>query len=279
MELHVARSFIKNNWEAERSIYYTDVDSGKLREIDVFCKQTFVEPKLVSGTGRPVINLTVICECKSLSSSNVILSAGAVPFLSRDGSISYWLGDSPQLDEIVSRISGEARVVEPSSLHALHTYVVDRAYPHEGRSIRHIVKMPPPPVDLVARAFRETKAGELSDGEDSRPGPVWNAIRSSLSAVEAAKHRDGQASLGWVHGAAIARDGVEHFLKMTPFFLDAELMRFSYYHPFVTVSARLWSLEDNSIKEIGSSRLYISSIDGSHVYVDIVNNQFYGGIR
>jgi hypothetical protein len=49
------------------------------------------------------------------------------------------------------------------------------------------------------------------------------------------------------------------------------LLRFQFFHPFVVLNARLWNLKEDQLEEVSSVRLYISTIENQHAYVDIVS--------
>jgi hypothetical protein len=142
---------------AERGVYYADPSTGKPREIDVYCNTLLKRPKRYKGVGAPIINLSIFCECKSLAGSNVLLSQGLVPGSRPD--TEYWMGREDDLREIVLRIAQEARIEDTVRVKALYDYVLGRAYPREGTAICGPISMSPPPVDLIATTFRETKGG------------------------------------------------------------------------------------------------------------------------
>jgi hypothetical protein len=273
VEARVAALLKENKWEAERGVYYPDPETGKLRELDVYGMQVLDKPRASKGTGCPIINLSVFCECKTLSGSNIIFSPSMLPKWVTNVSIVHWLGTEAQLRRMVLRIADEIETKDNDRIRRIYNYVIERAYPRDERSLRHHAKVSPPPVDVFSTTFRETKGGELEKekfGDTNRINPVWSAIRSILAAVEAARKRAKRTSLDWVHGSTIKFNGMDAFCENTTFFLDAELMRYSFFHPFIVLGARLWCLNGDQLNEVQSARLFLKSLNEKNVYVDIV---------
>lgn len=274
MEMRIAKIFERHKWPAETGMYYTDINTGKPREIDVYVQQVFERPQRVKGIGGPILNLYIFCECKSLKGSNILFSQGKMPEHSRNTVMDYWVGNETELREIVLGIAEQMRIEHHAKIKALYDYAVGRAYAYEGRALRMPVSMPPPPVDLISRAFRETKGGEIKNDHTSDQGvisPLWNAIRSSLSATKAVAARARSTSLGWVSGTKLAFYGIEEFNSNIAFFLDAELLRNCFFHPIVVLNAGLWHLDENRVERINNVRLYMNNIESGPVYVDIVS--------
>ena len=266
MEKRIAKVFERHKWMAERGMYYTDPGTGKQREIDVYVAKLLDRPSRTEGTGGPIINLNIFCECKSLRGTNILLSQGSLPMDARNTVMDYWVGWEDDLRKIVLGIAAQASITDHVKIKALYDYAVGRAYPHGGMALKRPVSMPPPPVDLIASAFRETKSGKINSdntSDQSRLSPVWNAIRSSLSAVQAAKKRARDTSLEYVLGAELKFYGADEFRNSIAFFLDAELLRNGFFHPFVVLNARLWHLNDDQLEEVSSARIQINSLDMS----------------
>jgi hypothetical protein len=72
MEGLITGYFRSLKWPAEQGVYYSDPDTGKAREIDVICRHMLNRPKRHDVNGAPLINMHVICECKSLSGWNIL---------------------------------------------------------------------------------------------------------------------------------------------------------------------------------------------------------------
>jgi hypothetical protein len=116
----------------------------------------------------------------------------------------YWVGGPNDLPDIVLRIAKEAKIDDHARIKALYEYAVGRAYPYGETALSSAISIPPPPVDLIAR-------GQIDDSDrnsdQGRVNPIWNAIRSSLSAVRAAKAQARSACLSWVHGSQLMFQG------------------------------------------------------------------------
>jgi hypothetical protein len=78
MEAFIANCFRARRWPAEQSVYFNDLETGKPREIDVISRQVLQRPQRAKGIGAPLINLSIICECKSLSGHNIIFLPGEI---------------------------------------------------------------------------------------------------------------------------------------------------------------------------------------------------------
>jgi hypothetical protein len=257
MEMRIASIFEQHKWTAERGMYYTDPSTGKQREIDVYAAQTFDRPKRHTGTGIPLINMNVFCECKSLTGSNILLSQGALPKHSKNTVVDYWVGWD-DLRKIVLEIAEQTNINEHAKIKALYDYALGRAYPDGGKALSYAITMLPPPVDLIARAFRETKSGKIDSDhtpDQSRINPLWNAIQSVFSAVAAAKTHSRDTTLSYIQ-QEFRFQSVDEFIGLTAFFLDAELLRSGFFHPFVVLNARLWHLNENQLDEVETARLY-----------------------
>jgi hypothetical protein len=272
MEARVASLLNKNGWPGELGMYYKDLATGKPREVDVYCNKVLKEPERYDGVGGPILNVYLYCECKSLAGSNILFSEGSPP----DYFVSHvpfcWVGQEDNLRLIARKLAEQADVADGERLKALYDYAVNRAYLNGKTEQRAVV--PTPPVDLLARSFRETKRGNLENDrmtDQTQSSPVWNAIRSSRSAAEAGLAHARGTSLDWIYGRDLAFTGCKDFIRYAAFFLDAELFRTSCFHPFVVLNARLWHLKANEISEIDSARVLIHTIDHDDFYVDIVN--------
>lgn len=273
MEARIVDAFTKAKWVAQRSKYYTDVDTNKPREIDVYSRGTFTDPQKYEGTGIPILSVDVFCECKTLSGSNVIFSEGVPDKYSRRNIDSYWIGNSSEIREIASQFLLESNIEDPEIWRSVHQYTLDRAYPNDGRAINAPVSMRPPPVDMIAHAFRETRNGSNQEkGPDgTRQNPIWSAILSSISATKAARKKTKDACLSYIHAGSHKTTDIEDIISSFSFFLDAELMRNSFFHSFIVVESPLWKLTNDSIEQIKSARLCISSIDSNETTIDIVS--------
>jgi hypothetical protein len=51
MESRISQAFADGGWEVDRSAYYTDLDTEKIREVDVYASRTFEKPIKRKGIG------------------------------------------------------------------------------------------------------------------------------------------------------------------------------------------------------------------------------------
>jgi len=187
MESFVATCFRSRKWPAEQGVYFTDGETGKAREIDVICRHVLERPARHKGIGAPIINLSVICECKSLSGWNVLLSKGAPNPLFGEFEnrlIDHWSGHEEHVREIVELISQEPSY-RNCDKNLLYSYFSRRAHPDDSQLAYHM-RLLQPPVDLIVSAFRATKSGT---DEREKINPIWSAMQSVLSATKAAEAR------------------------------------------------------------------------------------------
>src|ERR1700719_4920968 len=108
----------------ERGAYYTDINTGKPREIDVYVPRVLDRPKKSKGTGGPLLNLHIFCECKSLRGSNILLSQGPIPKDARNTVMDYWVGNEDDLSHIVLEIVKQARIEDHANIKALYEYAI-----------------------------------------------------------------------------------------------------------------------------------------------------------
>jgi hypothetical protein len=275
MERDVANIFNNHSWPAEIGVYYADSETGKPREIDVYSKNTIDMRRKGKGVGAPIVNISIYCECKSLFGSNIIFSEGNPSKYFPDKTYDYWIGREGEIEDIIRTFTSALKLPGPVRLKKIYRYVMSRAYSEDGMALFAPSRMKPPPVQFIARSFRETKGGkDLREGtaETGRISPIWSAARSSLSAINAGLERSRIVGLDYVHLTNPDFHDIKEVISNTAFFLDAELTRACYFHPFIVVGSKLWKICDDTLEEIISSRLIITNMSGENDYVDIVNN-------
>lgn len=270
MESFVASCFSKRKWPAEQGVYYTDTDTGKDREIDVLSRHVLQLPKQRGSTGVPLINLSVIAECKSLSDQSLIFLKGNVDDkLGENRLVDRWLTER-DIVEVLEAFAQESYYPKLNK-RQLYSYFIDRVYPKGGAISQHL-RLQPPSVTLIANTFRETKGGQNRD-HDSRgtASPIWSAIRSVLSAIKAAEARYTHAMRSYISGRNPYAYDPTDLVKYDAFFFDAEVLRVGCFHPIIFCKSRLFCLEGGEVREVDSARLFIRNLDFSSRYVDIVS--------
>ena len=136
------------------------------------------------------------------------------------------------------------------------------------------MRLKAPPVALIATAFRETKGGQIRETERDGQGiasPLWNSIRSVLSATKAAEDRFVKTMRSYISGRNPHSYDVLDLVEHDAFFFDAELLRMGCFHPVVFCKSRLFSLEGAEVRDVQSVRLFIRNLDFETRYVDIVS--------
>jgi hypothetical protein len=187
MEARTAAAFRVRGWSSEQGAYYSDPITSKFREIDVLVGKTFHEPSL-SRLDDPVVNLRIICECKSLGGDHVVFYEPPL-HEEEDPTLSYflqtrvpWIWLGYDLETVIDVVGDTLLKGMPLSRRSLlRQYLVDRAFPDQttvwGQS--HLV---PPPIDITATAFRETNSKTTRDETSS---VVWKSILGLFSTYEA----------------------------------------------------------------------------------------------
>jgi hypothetical protein len=242
-----------------------------MREIDVICRHILERPRRHKGIGAPLINLSIICECKSLSGWNVLLVKGDRAFY-ENKVISHWLGHEENLEEIVESISQQTSY-QRCDKNLLYSYFSTRAHP-DHMQVAYPLVLLQPPVELIATSFRATKGGEnerYRSNERETINPFWSAIRSVLSATKAAKIRAAKLSRSYtsdIKPFTRERSKLAHDLA---FFCDAELLRRVFFHPVIFCKARLFNIDNDVLTEVRSARIFVRNLDFEFEYVDLVN--------
>lgn len=277
MEARVAKIFSALGWDAQTIVYYNDHETKKLREIDVVAKTLFNKPEVHDGIGSPVVNLNVICECKDLKGSNILFfDAGSHSSMLRPQH--YWIGEDVETKRIVQQIAKVLEISSMSDLNALYDYFVERAYANKGRAFRYDLRDYLPVVDVTAQAFRETKGGTLAENEKTeglKSNPMWNAVRSVTSAMEAFEQSARDISQEYLTINELPFWSFKDIASHIAFAFDTQLARYVIFHPVVISKAKLWKVDQEAILEVSSARIVTKGMDADWKYVDIVNEDAF----
>lgn len=272
MEGAVAELFRTAGWETSRNVYYIDGETAKIRETDVLAKKTLDWPRRRKGIGAPIVNIKIVCECKSLSSSNIIFHDDenhSHPTQPKH----FWIGSEEEVKSILKQLRTIVKMEKIAEITLLTDYFYERAYMNHEQGLNSILRNYLPPVDIVTRAWRETKDGKLKEVESGNGlvgNPMWNAIRSAMSASEAVLKNTREASLSWLSINEISYRNAETFVHNLAFFYDAELLRHVIHHPIVVSKARLWNASHSDFQEVSSARCIIQDLNHHWTHVDIV---------
>ena len=205
-----------------------------------------------------------------LSGHNLIFLKDDTERSITDDVIHPWLGHGRQIIEIVETVARNAHYPNVNK-RALYSYYSGRAYA-DGRAITYNLRLPPPPIGLIAATFRETKGGHVRDKDEGQAvaSPFWSAVRSVLSASRAMEARFIETMRSYTSDRSPYGFDLKELIQSDAFFFDAELMRMGCIHPVIFCKSKLFSLEGDQIQNIQSARLYIRNLDFESRYVDIV---------
>jgi hypothetical protein len=273
MEARVGKILEEIGWSVRRSNYYTDLETKKMREMDVYASRVF-QNKSRTRIGHPIINVDLILECKSLSGQNIIFSKMNRTEIGYRMEMDRWsIGNEEIICDIVRNIIRDYNINSPEIAQKLYKYFMSRAYPNEMNVNQ--MRMTLPELDILSSAFRETKGGDLNDeSQDNNTGkksPLWSAVQSCLSAVRAIRVRSEKNLRSRVETQDAELIGQEAYY-FVPFYFDAELTRSVFNHSIIILNSKLWELSDDDLKEINTARLYVNDTTDSvrNHHIDIV---------
>ena len=255
------------------SWYYKDGDTGKPREIDIYSRIVLDKPQRYRYMGSPQIALELFIECKSAASHNILISDSSPSDNYSNRLSKDWFGYNHYLYEVSSSTLEEIGINDEIKMMKLYQYFKSRAFPG-NREIIFDLELTKPPVDVITTAFRDTKVGSAeSEGsyEQVAASPLWNAMRATRSASEAAKVRTREMQLGWIRAHRAKFEGKEGLVENISFFFDAELMRPHYSHAIIFTDSKLWHVKEKDISEVHSARIHINDADHKDFSVDVIS--------
>jgi hypothetical protein len=271
MESSISDFLSRMKWEVVPSYYYTDLSTEKLREIDVYALRTFHVPRLKKFIGAPLVNVHLICECKTLSGSNVIV----VPSRTKQNFkrvLKFWIGYNDNIRQISSLIYKAFQIGNVSSKKEIYDFLLNKAYPHEEQFVSSpigaAVNISLPKVDVECNIFRETKSGaELKEGESS----VWRTTQSLFSSTDAIFKSEKERFHNNFEDSNLEVDNVAEVASWAAFMAFENLLRQSYFHPFLVTKAKIWTLEENGVVPVESARIFVSGLFRNDEYL---NNRY-----
>lgn len=272
MERRVEAAFSERKWNARSSVYYKDLMTGKLREIDVLARSAFQLPDHKRYTGVPTVNSFIVCECKSFGGTNILLSEGG------DGLIplrmdEVWIGREEETGDILQTLLSDNEIEDRTVAENIYEYLVKRAYP-ESVEISRDLRIPLPPVEFIAGSMRETKSGDMKHRSDESSA-VWGAISALISSSDALKLRARESPKSFINTMNGKFVSLPSVIRKFAFFYDAELLRRSHFHSVLFVRCPLWKLSEHGIELIKSARIMLPMADGFDRCVDIVSEDVY----
>ena len=240
MEGNIADFFDGDGWDVNRSAYFFDEKTDKLREIDVYAAKVYDKPIKRKGVGGPIINFHVICECKNLKGANLLFVETASKKYDVRNLQYYWIGHD--IKKLVRRYSEKFPNIERVNSAKIFNFLLSRAFPGEV-SIVKSVNVPLPKIDMISRSFREVKINNQSDSNNAREkekhNPIWNSILSIKSSLDAINVKISNVGQNYVLPDDVDLHEVQKAIEFSSFFFDAELLRISYVHPILLVRSKL----------------------------------------
>jgi hypothetical protein len=270
MEAKVATAFRVNGWESEQGAYYSDPTTSKIREIDVLVMKALNKGRQHTF-GDPIVNFTIVCECKNLGGYSIVFNEDRRPAPSRlkyKGIMvpEYWIGSN--IDPLVSKIAEYSPEISSEVLDKLSKYFEIRAFLDE-LNLWGNVKLLPPRVEVNSRAFRETNGNNIRDESSS---VLWRSILTLLSTYKAIRLEEASR-----HVSDVIADNYRHSIRsikateIISFFYDMEVCRRSFVHMVIVVKAGLWCITADGMREIPTARVEVTNINHDSYYVDIVS--------
>ncbi len=148
MEGAVADVFRKAGWATSRSVYYVDGDTQKTRETDVVALKMLDRPKRRKGIGAPVVNVKIVCECKSFIGSNILFFDEG-PSKHVFTPEHFWIGAEREVENILRQLRDVLKIERIAETTSLMDYFYERAYLDNGRGLNSVLNNYLPPVDIV----------------------------------------------------------------------------------------------------------------------------------
>lgn len=257
IESSVFRELNKLNWQTEHSPYFTDVNSKKLRELDIKARRYFSKEAYSC-------DVDILVECKSLNNYHIIANNSS---LDQNYFEPIWMGnytnkDSNKLSEILFKYNFTTEEIVYIK-EKLENYCVPKT------TYRWINYRPTPFEIATFNTYRETNVNTTKDIDNS---VVWKCLLSLQSAIEA--HEELFLSNIRYSITEIIHQDISRLKKIER--LIEDLINGSnhlyFIHPIIVVESKLWELTDeNELKELKYFRLNIQKFFEDGYWVDIVN--------
>lgn len=266
-ERDVATHLRTLGWRSSQSPYYTDILTGKAREIDVIATRYWEKPR----KSRDILaRVNLFVEVKSARDFH-ILCAGEAASQCSFGSNEHWLGYS---SKALVRI--EERLLAFRLEHALVKRFMHRveqiAFPRNTMRTASL-RAKPVNAQYCFSAFRETN-GKLEKDLDN--SVLWRAASALRSSVRSAQNDIVEAMLEDINiDLEVACRRKIDPIEMASGTIERHACTLNLYSPAIIVDSYLWSAQDDNPLEIEWFRFVQLGTYGELLWwVDVVNRRY-----
>lgn len=267
----VKEQLLLRKWRALHSTYYRDLETRKLREVDVIGRQTWEHCE-----DDIKIALELIIEVKSAREFHLLFSPYDQPWemsklevpVSPGQLMRDWVGVSrkPRLFERIFRRS----TLSDSEVALVREQANALAYP-DGYAVIAPLMIDPPPVKWNSSGFRELSLGKEKDLENS---VLWRAGQSLMSTIRALKvaRRRSRLNEARIFVEMEKNETEPSLVHEVLDSLDQAFRAFDQFHPIVVIDSQLWYLSGTDLQPIPWCRLILANSRGfPHFWFDVVN--------
>lgn len=242
MEMSVAEALERHGWLATQSSYYTDIEEGKVREVDVVGKRS---GKVARKLGATDTCVSMVIECKSVKDYHFLFvkfgKDNVVYPLALQGVV--W-GRPGYRDRVMDAIS--QLLFDGKEMTQIAEHYDDRFLRFEA--LDESVMLDPPHAPFQATAFRETNIATERALDNS---VLWKSGQTLASAIQSLVAQDfafEMVAIASGHKTAqiYGHDMVEAVITG----IDELNENAFLYHPVVVLDGNLWAIDAN-----GTSRL------------------------
>jgi hypothetical protein len=248
MEKEAARALAQLDWKTIHGCFFTDLGTGKLREVDVVARQLW-EKK--SRQGDKIVRLHIVVECKSARDYHLLFSREEIDEDKFHRVHAEWIGwEGKNRSRLTTALSELG--VSSEDLSALSREFERWAYPNDAMSVAEFYPEPPTAA-LYSSVFRETNTKNKRDLDSS---VLWKAGQSVLAAVQGFREESLDYHIGWITlGVKVALQGKQRVGDDVIRWYKDHVKMIDLYHPVVVIESPLWVVEEPALKRVESCRL------------------------
>ena len=265
-ETELTRTLVRAGWRAHQSVYYQDMRSGKIREVDIVASSVCFRT-VTHGDQNVAVDLVI--EAKTMRDFHIVFALQRGAAVPRTGVQTQWLGyrDEPP-EQLVGSIG-----LGPAHVTAVARRLKKIAFPSNFMRVGTL-SINPPLAPVEATAFRETNIGSDRELESS---VLWRGIQSVASAIDSDIER---IRANDIHDLKVAVESAEGDAKRAVEYvvaqLTSQLNSLDVFHPIVVLEAPLWVLDSNRLKPVTWCRLHWNAGGYSERWVDVVSRKEFG---